>query len=112
GLGLPSWLLQKSLGSKLAGWRFIPGHDARLSHLPRRSVWVSSSLIHPTVSAFPGMAAGSACTLAPVTNSRPAIRRLQPFRLLHDSHGGDVVKGLGQGSILSHLLAASSKSKV
>jgi hypothetical protein len=39
-------------------------------------------------------------------------RRLQPFRYLHDSHGGDVVKGLGQGSILSHLLAASSKSKV
>ncbi len=26
----------------------------------------------------------AACTLAPVTNSRPAIRRLQPFRHLHD----------------------------
>ncbi len=48
----PSFLAAaKKSGIKARGWRFIPSHDARLSHPPRRSVWVSSSLIHPAMSA-------------------------------------------------------------
>ena len=67
---------------------------------PRRCIWAYSSLIHPDVSAFPERVVGSRyastssrlCLVAfthvvacsAVSNSRPASRRLQPFRCLHD----------------------------
>src|SRR5215469_8671886 len=71
-----------------------------LPPLPRCSGWASSSLIHPAVSAFPDSTVVSASTssfsrlarrllaLRPA-HSRShqfvtAIRRLQPFRYLHD----------------------------
>ena len=57
-----------------------------LPPLPRCSGWVPSSLIHPTVSAFPGMAAGSACTSSFSRFARrslalrPAHSRRSPIR--------------------------------
>jgi len=75
-----------------------------LSPLPRRSGWAYLSLILPAVSAFPENPVGSACAsafsrlarrslaLRPVHSrchriSWHAIRRLQPFRYLHDCSG-------------------------
>ena len=75
-----------SPGLSLAGVRFghrCPRHGASrvaraflvymLPSLPRRRVWAWTSLIHPVVSAFPGMASGSASAS---TFSRLARRSL------------------------------------
>jgi hypothetical protein len=57
-----------------------------LPPLPRCSDWASSSLVNPAVSAFPGMAAGSACTSSFSRFAqrslalRPAHSRRSPIR--------------------------------
>jgi hypothetical protein len=73
-------------------------------HYPGAATGLVASLIHPVVSAFPGMAAGSACasTFSRLARRslalRPAhsrchqvvarfTRRLQPLRYLHDCSG-------------------------
>ena len=73
-------------------------------HYPGAATGLVASLIHPVVSAFPGMAAGSACAstfsrlarrslaLRPAHSRRHQFvtlftRRLQPYRYLHDRSG-------------------------
>src|SRR5271170_8512771 len=74
-----------------------------LPPLPRCSSWPSSSLLHPAISAFPGIPVGSACTSVVSRFARrsltlrpahahghqvaTAIQRLQTFRHLHACSG-------------------------
>ena len=63
-----------------------------LPPLPRCSGWAYSSLLHPSVSAFPATPGGSACTLVV---SRLARRSLT-LRPAH-AHGHQVVTALARG---------------
>jgi hypothetical protein len=92
-------------------------------HYPGAATGLVASLIHPVVSAFPGMAAGSACasTFSRLARRslalRPAhsrchqvvarfTRRLQPLRYLHDCSGCFRLERL-PGGICTHWKSAA-----